>query len=122
MADLTDSNFLHDWVVRTIAAKYSRIYTDIKINPGEEQNFEFNGTYPDVVFINYEQVTQILEIETSDNVNEERIEHWKKMSELGAQLVILVPKESEKKMRNLSFDSGLAAKVKIGTFDVDIKI
>ena len=44
------------------------------------------------------------------------------MSELGAQLLILVPKSAEKEMRNLSFDSGLAAKVKIGTFDVDIKI
>jgi len=122
MADSTDSNFLHDWVIRTISEKYSRLYTKININPGEEQNFEFNGTYPDVVFINYEQVTQIIEVEMADNINEDRIEHWKKMSDLGAQLVILVPKESEKKMRNISFDSGLAAKVKIGTFDVDIKI
>ncbi len=122
MADSTDSNFLHDWVIRSISEKYSRLYTKININPGEEQNFEFNGTYPDVVFINYEQVTQIVEVEMADNINEDRIEHWKKMSDLGAQLVILVPKESEKKMRNISFDSGLAAKVKIGTFDVDIKI
>jgi len=122
MADSTDHNFLHDWVIRTISEKYSRLYTKININPGEEQNFEFNGTYPDVVFINYELVTQIVEVEMADNINEDRIEHWKKMSDLGAQLVILVPKESEKKMRNISFDSGLAAKVKIGTFDVDIKI
>jgi len=122
MADSTDRNFLHDWVIMTISEKYSRLYTKININPGEEQNFEFNGTYPDVVFINYEQVTQIIEVEMADNINEDRIEHWKKMSDLGAQLVILVPKESEKKMRNISFDSGLAAKVKIGTFDVDIKI
>ncbi len=122
MADSTDSNFLHDWVIRTISEKYSRLYTEININPGEEQNFEFNGTYPDVVFINYEQVIQIVEVEMADNINEDRIEHWKKMSDLGAQLVIMVPKGSEKKMRNISFDSGLAAKVKIGTFDVDIKI
>ncbi len=122
MADSTDRNFLHDWVIMTISEKYSRLYTKININPGEEQNFEFNGTYPDVVFINYEQVTQIIEVEMADNINEDRIEHWKKMSDLGAQLVILVPKGSEKKMRNISFDSGLAAKVKIGTFDVDIKI
>ncbi len=122
MADSTDRNFLHDWVIMTISEKYSRLYTKININPGEEQNFEFNGTYPDVVFINYEQVTQIVEVEMADNINEDRIEHWKKMSDLGAQLVILVPKGSEKKMRNISFDSGLAAKVKIGTFDVDIKI
>jgi len=122
MADSTDHNFLHDWVIKTISEKYSRLYTEININPGEEQNFEFNGTYPDVVFINYEQVIQIVEVEMEDNINEDRIEHWKKMSDLDAQLVILVPKESEKKMRNISFDSGLAAKVKIGTFDVDIKI
>ena len=122
MADSMDSQFLHDWVIRTIAGKYSRIYTDIQINPGDEQNFEFNGTYPDVVFINYEQVTQIVEVETADDVNNDRIDHWKSMSDLGAQLVILVPKESEKEMRNISFDSGLAAKVKIGTYDVDIKI
>ena len=122
MADSTDRNFLHDWVIMTISEKYSRLYTKININPGEEQNFEFNGTYPDVVFINYEQVIQIVEVEMADNINEDRIEHWKKMSDLDAQLVILVPKGSEKKMRNISFDSGLAAKVKIGTFDVDIKI
>ena len=122
MADSTDSKFLHDWVIRSISEKYSRLYTEIKINPGEEQNFEFKGTYPDAVFINYEQVIQIVEVETAEDVNKDRVDHWKKMSELGAQLLILVPKSSEKEMRNISFDSGLAAKVKIGTFDVDIKI
>ncbi len=122
MADSTDSKFLHDWVIRSISEKYSRLYTEIKINPGEEQNFEFNGTYPDAVFINYEQVIQIVEVETAEDVNKDRVDHWKKMSDLGAQLLILVPKSSEKEMRNLSFDSGLAARVKIGTFDVDIKI
>jgi len=122
MADSTDSKFLHDWVIRSISNKYSRLYTEIKINPGEEQNFEFNGTYPDAVFINYEQVIQIVEVETAEDINKDRVDHWKKMSDLGAQLLILVPKSSEKVMRNISFDSGLAAKVKIGTFDVDIKI
>ena len=122
MADSTDSRFLHDWVIRSISDKYSRLYTEIKINPGDEQNYEFNGTYPDAVFINYEQVIQIVEVETAEDVNSGRVEHWKKMSDLGAQLLILVPKSSEKEMRNISFDSGLAAKVKIGTFDVDIKI
>ena len=122
MADSTDSSFLHDWVIRSISEKYSRLYTEIQINPGDEKNYEYNGTYPDAVFINYDQVIQIVEVETAEEVNKDRVEHWKNMSELGAQLLILVPKSSEKEIRNLSFDSGLAAKVKIGTFDVDIKI
>ncbi len=53
---------------------------------------------------------------------DDRLEHWKEFSELGAQLVVIVPKESEKKMRDLCWNSGLVAKVKIGSFDVDLKI
>lgn len=122
MADSTDNNFLHDWVIRTMAEKYEKLFTEININLGEEKNFEFNGKYPDAVFINYGQVMQIVEVETEDQVNEDRVDYWKEMSELGAQLVILVPKNSAKEMRDISFNSGLAAKVKIGTFDVDITI
>ena len=122
MADSTDNQFLHDWVIRSIAVKYEKLFTEININPGEEKNFEFNGKYPDAVFINYGQVMQIVEVETDDQVNEDRIDYWKEMSDLGAQLIILVPKDSAKRMRDISFNSGLAAKVKIGTFEVDIKI
>ncbi|MGI9554208.1 MAG: hypothetical protein ACR2NC_04715 [Thermodesulfobacteriota bacterium] len=122
MAQSTDNSYLHDWVIRSLTNKYAKMFTEINVNPGEEKNFEFNGKYPDAVFVNYGQVMQIVEVETSDTVNEERIEHWKEIADLGAQLVILVPKESEKIMRDISFNSGLAAKVKIGTFGVDIKI
>ncbi len=122
MADSTDNNFLHDWVIRAIAEKYSKLYTEININPGEEKIFEFNGSYPDAVFVNYGQVIQIVEVETVDTVNDDRLEHWKEFSELGAQLVVIVPKESEKKMRDLCWNSGLIAKVKIGSFNVDLKI
>ena len=122
MAQSTDSKFLHDWVIRNLTNKYEKMFTEINVNPGNEENFEFNGKYPDAVFVNYGQVMQIVEVETEDDVNKERVEYWKEMSELGAQLVILVPKESAKKMRDICFDSGLAAKVKIGTYDVEIKL
>ena len=122
MAQSTDSKFLHDWVIRNLTNKYEKMFTEINVNPGDEKNFEFNGKYPDAVFINYGQVMQIVEVETEDNVNKERVGYWKEMSELGAQLVILVPKETAKRMRDICFDSGLAAKVKIGTYDVEIKL
>ena len=122
MVDSTDNNFLHDWVIRAIVEKYSKLYTEININPGEEKNFEVNGSYPDAIFVNYGQVIQIVEVETVDTVNDDRLEHWKEFSELGAQLVVIVPKESEKKMRDLCWNSGLVTKVKIGSFDVDLKI
>ena len=122
MAQLTDEQILHDWVIRNLTQKYSKMFTEINVNPGDEKNHEFNGKYPDAVFVNYGQVMQIVEVETPETINEKRIEYWKEMSSLGAQLVILVPKETEKKMRDICFSSGLAAKVKIGSYDVDIRM
>lgn len=121
MAQSTDDKFLHDWVIRNLTNKYSKLYTEINVNPGDEKNFEFNGKYPDAVFVNYGQVMQIVEVETGETVNEARIDYWKEMSDLGAQLVVLVPKQSQSIMRDLCWNSGLSAKVKIGTYDVEIK-
>ena len=122
MARSTDDKFLHDWVVRSLIKKYSRLYTEININSGDERNFELNGKYPDAVFMNYGQIMQIVEVETTETISEDRVDYWKCMSELGAQLVVLVPKESQGVMRDICWNSGLSAKVKIGTFDVNIVI
>lgn len=116
----TDEKFLHDWVVRMLVDKYSRIYSQVSINPGEQKNHEFNGYFPDAIFINLGQVVQIIEVETKNTVNEERVSYWKEVSDLGAQLVVLAPKESQKELRDLCWNNGLSAKVKIGSFDVDI--
>ena len=120
MAVSTDEKFLHDWVVRMIEEKYSRLYSEVNINPGGEKSHEFNGFYPDVIFINYGQVVQIVEVETKNTVNEERVDYWKEVSDLGAQLVVLAPKDCQKELRDLCWNNGLSAKVKTGSFDVDI--
>lgn len=117
-----DKQFLHDWVIRMLVEKYSKLYSEININPGDEKTHDFNGFYPDAVFVNYGQVTQIVEVETKDTINEDRVEYWKEVADLGAKLVILVPKECQKKAMDLCWNNGLAAKVKIGTFDVAINV
>lgn len=117
-----DEKFLHDWVIRMLVKKYSRLYSEVNINPGDETNHEFNGFYPDVVFVNYGQVTQIVEVETEETITEERVSYWKEVSDQGAPLVVLVPKECQNQARDLCWKNGLAAKVKIGTFDVAINI
>lgn len=117
-----DEQFLHDWVIRQINRKYSRLYSEVHINPGDEENYDFKGQYPDAVFVNYGQVVQIVEVETSETVLPETADKWKELSELGVKLSLLVPKESQGEARDICWKSGLAAKVNISTFEVNITI
>lgn len=118
----SDEQFLHDWVIRQSREKFRRLYNEININPGDEKNAEFKGFYPDILLGSYGQVVQIIEVETRSTVDESRIDYWKKVSDLGVKLIILVPKELQNKLRDMCFKNGLAAKVNIGSFDVDIRI
>ena len=117
-----DENFLHDWVIRQAQEKFSKLYNEININPGGEQIFEFKGYFPDILLGSYGEVVQIIEVETKSTINESKVDYWKELSELGVQLIILVPKQYQNDLRDICWKSGLAAKVKIGSFDVDIRI
>ena len=122
MARSTDEQFLHDWVIRKVQEKYSKLYSEVNINPGGDKNYEYNGSYPDIVVVNYGQTVQIVEVETRETINNERAAKWKEMSELGVKLSLLVPKEMQKAARDICWKSGLVAKVNIGSFDVNLNI
>lgn len=122
MARSTDEQFLHDWVIRKVQEKYSKLYSEVHINPGDEKNYEHNGSYPDIVVINYGQTVQIVEVETTETINNERAAKWKNLSGLGVKLSLLVPKEMQSVARDICWKSGLVAKVNIGSFDVNLNI
>ena len=122
MARSTDEQFLHDWVIRKVHEKYSRQYSKVHINPGEEKNYEFKGAHPDIIFENYDQIVQIVEVETKETITEERAVKWKKLSEIGVKLSLLVPKDMQNAARDICWKAGLVAKVNIGSFDVNLNI
>ena len=102
--------------------KYSSAYNEISTNPGEERVCEFEGFFPDVLLGSYGQVVQIIEVETEATIDEERSGYWKALSELSVQLILLVPATSKARVTDLCWKCGLAGKVKIGTFEVSIRI
>ncbi len=120
MARSKDEQFLHDWVIRKIKEKNRRIYSEVNINPADEQNFEINGKYPDVVLVNHGQVVSVIEVDTKESVDEQSTGKWKALSELGVKLTLIVPKEEQKKARDLVWKNGLVAKVDIKFFDVQL--
>ncbi len=117
-----DEQFLHDWVIGKIKEKYSRLYKEVHTNLGEEKSFELKGYYPDVVFVNYGQTVLVAEVETQETINEAEAEEWKTLSNLGAQLVLVVPKEMQNAAREICWKKGIAAKIKIGFFEVTLSI
>ena len=118
----TDEQFLHDWVIRKVREKYSRLYSEVHINPGPEKNFEHGGKYPDAVLVNYGLVVQIVEVETRETINNGRVGKWKELSELGVKLSLLVTNDMQGIARDICWKNGLAAKVNIGSFDVQLNI
>ncbi|MCL4243632.1 MAG: hypothetical protein KJ002_00630 [Candidatus Dadabacteria bacterium] len=122
MARSTDEQFLHDWVIRKIREKYGRLYSEVRINPGDEKTHEYKGKYPDAILVNYGQVVQIVEVETAETIEPGRISKWKELSELGVKLTLLVPKEQQNAARDLCWKNGLAAKVNLGSFEVNLNI
>ena len=122
MARSKDEQFLHDWVIRKIKEKNHRIYSEVNINPADEQNFDLEGKYPDVVLVNHGQVVNVIEVDTKETVSEDSTAKWKELSELGAKVTLLVPKEDQNKARDLVWKNGLVAKVDIKFFDVELNI
>ena len=118
----SEEKLIHDWVIGQVEQKYSSLYNEIRTNPGEEQLCEFEGLFPDVILGSYGQVVQIIEVETEATIDEKRSEYWKALSELSVQLILLVPAKSKTHATDLCWKCGLAGKVKIGTFEVSIRI
>lgn len=122
MARSKDEQFLHDWVIKKIDEKYNRLYSEVNINPGDEKNYDLQGEYPDAILVNHGQVVGVIEVETKDTINAENIEQWKKYSELGTKLTLVVPKEDQNKARDLIWKNGLVAKVDIKFFELQLNI
>jgi hypothetical protein len=74
------------------------------------------------VCVNYGQIVLIVEVETKDTINEQELGEWKEMSQLGVQLVVLVPKDLEGLARDICWKNGIASKVKIGSFVVVLSV
>lgn len=117
-----DETILHDWVIRSIQKKYSRVYSEVITNTEQNKRHSYEGYYPDVLFVNFGQVTHVIEVETSSTITEERVAYWKDLASLSGQFVVLVPKEDMTKARELCWKNGLAANTKVGSYEVIINI
>ena len=116
-------DFLHDWVVQEIKKKYSKEYNEIKINTIDKKiNAISNNLYPDIIFGNYGEIVMIGEVETVLEPLESIISHWKELQKTNISLIIFVPKDKLKEVRDICWNNQLIERVKVSTFSVEIPI
>ncbi len=119
---MKNENLIHDWMVSYLRERLSRDYTEIKINLGGERKNEFNGHYPDLILGSHGIVLAIMEVETRGSVTPEQAEEWKRLSGLGAKLILMLPRASKSKALDLLWKQGLADKVSVGSYDIQINM
>ena len=116
-------DFLHDWVVQEIKKKYSKEYNEIKINTIDKRiNAISDNLYPDIIFGNYGEIVMIGEVETILEPLESIISHWKELQKTNISLIIFVPKDKLKEVRDICWNNQLIERVKVSTFSVEIPI
>ena len=94
--------FLHDWVIDEIKFQYSKEFNEIQINKHGVEVNDIQGQFPDIIFANYGQVVMLGEVEVESTINDNSIEKWKNNMSTGISLILFVPKEKLKLVRDYS--------------------
>jgi hypothetical protein len=113
-------DLIHEIILEHLRRRLSREYKEIGINRAGEQKAEYKGHYPDMILGNHGMVLALLEVETAESISEKAGERWKVLSDLGAKLILMVPKDLKVKATELLWAKGLMGKVSMGTYEISV--
>ncbi|MCS7214885.1 MAG: hypothetical protein RMI30_04145 [Thermodesulfovibrio sp.] len=105
--------FLKDFLIFQIKQKLDKIKQEIK---------RFDNPPPDLVILSYGIVIGYMDIVTEKEISSERINRWKELIYAKNKLIIIIPKEEKLKIMEILWKEGIAEKVSIGTYEVNISL
>jgi hypothetical protein len=114
------ADLIHEIILEHLKKRLSREYKEIGINKEGQEKDEYRGHYPDMILGNHGMVLALLEVETAESISEKKAERWKVLSDLGAKLILMVPKDLKVKATELLWAKGLMGKVSIGTYEISV--
>jgi len=112
-AQMSDERLIHDMMLDYLVKRLSKDYREINVNPSGD---------PDLVLGNHGLVLAHLDIETEATVTPEKAEGWKKTAQSGTKLILMVPKNSKMKVMELLWQKGLADKVGVGSYEIQVQM
>ncbi|MCX8034201.1 MAG: hypothetical protein N3A00_02650 [Thermodesulfovibrio sp.] len=75
---------------------------------------------PDLKILSYGMVIGYIDIITEKEIKTERIEKWKTLINQGNKLTIIIAKDEKLKITELLWKEGLAEKVSVGTYEINL--
>jgi hypothetical protein len=98
-------------------------------NPGTEKNVAVGHQYPDIVVTERgsAKVRLVIEVETTDTVGDQELDHWRTLAGLGPPLYLLVPYTATADAERLCAEAGIKChhghyrKDELGRFKVILK-
>ncbi len=108
---MSTEKYLKELLIQQLKQKMSRTGQDLA--PVEEPP-------PDLKIMSYGMVIGYIDIVTEMDINPDRIAKWKGIVLKGNKLIILVPKEEKLKITETLWKEGLAEKVSIGTYEINL--
>lgn len=119
---MTETKLIHDIIVNSIKKRLSREFPDIKINLYGEKTYAFKDLYPDLIISAHGMVISVIEVETEETLSEQKINDWKRLTEQGIKLTVVVPKTEKVKITDMLWSNGLAGRIGIGTYEININL
>lgn len=113
---------LHDAIAQELRKRLRHRYRDIKMNLSGQRQHEFGGHYPDLILSEQGMVLALVEIETEGSFTPDKIEIWKGLVGSGPRLILMVPKDIKAKLTGILWDSGLADRVSLGSYEITINM
>ena len=122
MMETEDKNVIHDAIAEEVRKKLRHQYREIKLNPSGQRLHEFNGQYPDLILSEQGMVLALVEIETENSITPDKINIWKSLAGSGPRLILMAPKAMKARLASMLWDSGLAGKVALGSYEISINM
>lgn len=102
---------LKELLIYQLKQKLGRIQQEIE--PTEEPP-------PDLKILTYGMILGYIDIVTEKEIALERINKWKQLISQGNKLILLLPKEEKLKITEILWKEGIAEKVSIGTYEINL--
>lgn len=110
---MNNDHLVHDLIVDHLKHRFRKEYSEIKVNPGGN---------PDLTLSNHGLVLALVEVETESSITPEKAGQWKDLAQPGLKLVLMVPKTARVRVMEMLWQTGIADRVGVGTYDIAINM
>jgi len=95
-------------------------YLKQKLHRLQQQLEPLENPPPDLKILTYGMTLGYMDIITEKEITQERLNKWKEIISEGNKLIILIPKEEKLKITEILWKEGIAEKVSIGTYEINL--